>query len=99
MVKVEVIDMVENTKVVNLEVTGVPSGDHEASCIDVSQEEFERLNGFKPDEFDESRFYKNLFRYYGVEIPNKYIEEFGRNAILKLKVTYEIEKVGEAEEK
>ena len=59
----------------------------------------ERLTGEKPEEFDESFFYKNLFRYYGIEVPRKYIEEFGEDAILKMKITYEIEKVGDAEKK
>ena len=95
--------MNENKKVITLEITGAPSGDYENNCIDVSQEEFKRLTGFEPIEYDESYFYKNLFRYYDVLIPykylHKYIEESGKGSIFKLKITCEIEKVGEAEEK
>ena len=86
-------------KKVEFEVTGVCSGDYEAACFDVSKEEFERLEGQEPDECDESFFYQDLFRYYGVEVPRKYVDEFGDNAILKIKATFEIEKVGEAERK
>ena len=91
--------MAENKKKVELEITGVMSGDYESACVDVSDKEYERLTGDKPEEFDESMFYKNLFRYYGIEIPKKYIQEFGEDAILKMKITYEIEKVGDAEKK
>ena len=86
-------------KKIDFEVTGVCSGDYESACLDVSAEEFKKLKGFEPEEFDESCFYKNLFRYYGVEIPKKYVEEFGDGAILKIKAKFEIEKVGEAERK
>ena len=86
-------------KKVEFEVTGVCSGDYEASCMDVSKEEFKKLEGREPEEFEDSFFYKDLFRYYGVEITSKYVEEFGDNAILKIKATFEIEKVGEAEKK
>lgn len=86
-------------KKVEFEVTGVCSGDYEAACLDVSKEEFVRLEGQEPDVCDESFFYENLFRYYGVEIPRKYVDEFGDNAILKIKATFEIEKVGEANRK
>ena len=82
-----------------IEITGVPSGDYEAACFDVSKEEFTKLEGREPEEFDESFFYKDLFRYYGVEIPSKYIEEFGQDAILKVKISFEIEKIGVANKK
>ena len=91
--------MAENKKKVELEITGVMSGDYEAACMDVTEKEYERLTGEKPEDFDESMFYKNLFRYYGIEVPKKYIQEFGEDAILKMKITYEIEKVGDAEKK
>lgn len=91
--------MADNKKKVELEITGVMSGDYEAACVDVSKDEYKRLVGEKPEEFDKSFFYKNLYRYYGIEIPSKYIEEFGPDAILKMKITYEIEKIGDAEKK
>lgn len=86
-------------KVVSVELTGVKSGDYEAACMDVSAEDFERLTGRKPDKFDKSCFYKDLFRYYGLNIPSDFIAEYGNNAMLKVKVTFEIEKVGDAVEK
>lgn len=89
----------ENKKIVNIELTGVSSGDYEAACFDVTKEEFKRLNDREPEEFEESFFFKDLFRHYGVEIPDKFISEFGDGAILKIKATFEIEKVGEATKK
>ena len=91
--------MEDKRKVVNLEATGVVSGDYESNCLDVTKEEFKRLTGFDPIEYDESYFYKNLFRYYDIKVPIKYITDFNKTDILKIKVTYEIEKVGEAEER
>ena len=86
-------------KVVSVELTGVRSGDYECACMDVSAEEFERLTGQKATKLDTSCFYKDLYRYYGLEIPRELVAEFGNNAILKVKATFEIEKVGEAIEK
>ena len=86
-------------KKVGFEVTGVCSGDYEAACMDVTKEEYKRLMGEEPEEHEESFFYKDLFRYYGIEIPQKYVDEFGDNAILRIKATFEIEKIGEAERK
>ena len=86
-------------KKVELEITGVISGDYESACVDVSKEEFKKLKGYKPEKFDESLFYENLYRYYSVDIPYRHIQEFGDGSVLKMKITYEIEKVGEAERK
>jgi hypothetical protein len=86
-------------KVVSVELTGVKSGDYECACMDVSAEDFERLTGEKPSSYDKSCFYKDLFRYYGLVIPRELIAEYGNNAMLKVKATFEIEKVGEAVEK
>lgn len=86
-------------KNVSFEITGVSSGDYECHCFDVDKEEFKRLTGEEPEDFDESFFYNNLFRYYGIEIPRHLIDEFGDGAVLKIKATYEIEKVGEVKRK
>ena len=45
--------MADNKKKVEIEVTGVMSGDYESACVDVSDKEYERLMGEKPEEFDE----------------------------------------------
>ena len=47
--------MADNKKKVEIEVTGVMSGDYEAACMDVSEKEYERLMGEKPEEFEQEK--------------------------------------------
>lgn len=91
--------MENNKKKVVFNVTGVSSGDYECPCFDVTKEEFKRLNGYEPEDFDESCFYNELYRYYGIEVPRNLISEYGEGAVLKIKATFEIEKVGEVNKK
>ena len=52
-----------NTKVKKIEIVGIPSGDHEAFCFDVSREEYIRIKGSKPYAYDKG-FSKNTYRIY-----------------------------------
>lgn len=50
---------------------GIPSGDNEAFCWDVTKEEFKRLTGKNPSKHDKSFFNKKHYRIYpGREIPD-----------------------------
>lgn len=43
---------------------GLPSGDYESFCFDVTKEEFEKITGKKPSKWDSSKFNKGLYRLY-----------------------------------
>lgn len=67
-------------------IIGIPSGDHECFCFDVPKDVFLQIEGEEPEWVDESCFYKNLFRLYGV--PNVPIYEKFQNSEYLLKVTF-----------
>ena len=44
-------------------ITGVPSGDLECWCFNVTAEDFKRVTGKEPDEWDQARFPKGEYKY------------------------------------
>lgn len=75
----------------NYKFQGVPSGDHESFCWDVTKETFITITGEEPDErWDKSYFYKGLYRLYpndlyGFDNKHRYATttitiEFGKKA-------------------
>lgn len=50
----------------NKTVIGVPSGDHECFCFDVSAAEYIKFEDEIPSKYDMSCFNEDLFRIYGI---------------------------------
>lgn len=46
------------------EFEGIPSGDHENFCWDVARDEYLRITGELPTQFEISYFYLNTYRLY-----------------------------------
>lgn len=65
-----------------IEFEGVPSGDYESFCWDVSKDTFERVEGYEPTELDKSFFNEGMYRLY----PNVIFES---NKRLKIKINVE----------
>lgn len=68
------IDDFPKTKNGNYEFDGIPSGDHEGFCWDVSKEDFKKIKGRDPISCDKSYFNKGLYRiypndFYGLDEP------------------------------
>lgn len=47
---------------------GIPSGDYESFCFDVTKEDFEKIKGKTPDKWDKSKFNVGLYRIYPDDI-------------------------------
>lgn len=47
-----------------IEFEGFPSGDMESFCFDVTKEDYIKINGEEPGEFDKSVNKDNLYRIY-----------------------------------
>jgi hypothetical protein len=47
---------------------GIPSGDYESFCWDVTKEEFIKIKGREPDEFDPAYFNEGFYRVYPDDI-------------------------------
>ncbi len=48
---------------------GIPSGDGESFCWDVSEEEYKRITGENPSKGNESFFNKGFYRLYDWDMP------------------------------
>ena len=46
----------------------IKSGDYESFCFDVDRDEFIKIKGEEPSEFDKSYFYENKYRLYMEDI-------------------------------
>jgi len=77
--------------------TGVPSGDHEAFCFDVTQADFDRLPRPGYGTLDRadcaSPFYRSLFQVY----PDPLLPEFDENTLYDIEVTVRMTPVGKAQ--
>lgn len=47
-----------------IEFKGIPSGDYESFCWDVTREDFIKIKGRAPEVFEESDFNKGLYQIY-----------------------------------
>lgn len=65
-----------------IEFEGMPSGDYESFCWDVSKETFGRIVGSEPTELDRSFFDECLYRLY----PNDIFEQ---GKMIKIKILIE----------
>lgn len=70
-----------------IEFIGIPSGDHEVFCYDVSEEEFIRITGNIPDTFSKSFFNPGTYRLYPHEVLD--IRPHG-NKPFNIKIKHEI---------
>ena len=52
----------------SIKFTGILSGDHESFCFAVSKENFTRITGREPEDFDKDRFYKGKYAIYPSDI-------------------------------
>lgn len=55
----------------SIEFKGIPSGDYESFCWDVSLETFKQIKGTNPDKFDKSYFNEGKYRIY----PDDFFDE------------------------
>ena len=58
----EIEDVLDDNK--SIQFKGMPSGDYESFCWDVSLETFKQIKGINPDEFDKSCFNKEQYKIY-----------------------------------
>ena len=61
---------------------GIPSGDYEAFCFDVTKEEYERITGKKPKKWDKSKISNGLYRLY----PDDLFEDFNGEVEVEIKI-------------
>lgn len=54
----------------SIEFKGIPSGDYDGFCWDVSPEMFKKITGRKPARYEESYFNKGMYRIYPSEFFN-----------------------------
>ena len=61
-----------------VEFVGIPSGDHECFCWDVTEEVYTALMGEKPSEWDRSNFNEGLYKVYPpvLELPREKAYKF-----------------------
>ena len=69
-------------------VVGVPGGDYECFCIDVTAKEFERIKGEKPTKYDKS-LDKKKYRIY----PNDLMYKMGAEDGKKYEITLTMKEI------
>jgi hypothetical protein len=78
-------------EVTQVEFVGIPSGDHESFCWDVTPEVYARVTGEEPpDSWGQSFFHEGMVRLY----PGLYLPSFWPHGDKPLKVTVRVEESG-----
>lgn len=72
------------------EFVGIPSGNGEEFCLDVTPEVFYLIKKRKPDEWDKSYFNKGLYHLY----PSEFFTSIGKS---KVRIKIEIKELKEGE--
>lgn len=76
-----------NKNINTFEFTGVPSGDYESFCFDVTRDDYIKIEKDIPDEeFDASKFNNGLYRLY----PDTIFPKLRENKPLKYKIIVEV---------
>lgn len=68
----------------SIEFKGIPSGDYESFCWDVTKEVFMKIKGKKPERYDASYFNKGLYRIY----PDDFYTNGKQECTTTIKVKY-----------
>lgn len=67
---------------------GIPSGDHECFCFDVSFGIYKHVTGKEPDKFDKSWVDPKLYRLYFTDIM-----KFEHKKLCQFKITVEVDPI------
>lgn len=72
---------------------GIPSGDYESFCWDVTRDTFWRITGKPPEDWDKSYYHEGLYRLYENDFFRSFSEDGVSTPRRKFKVSITIEPV------